>query len=299
MADGLLEDLTVVIPAYRCAKYLPATVRSALECPSAMVLIAEDAGGDQTLATALRLRDENPNRIRVMENPRNLGMTGNWNSAFSQVKTPWALKLDGDDLIAPQYVQKAMEFLRTHTEAGVIAGKFTKIGPQDGLEQSPELTEPPADLEKICGAAALEFIFRWTPPPCSASMIFQMQAWRKAGGFDQKLNWCSDREIWFRIARNHPIGWYPGTAAYYRVLETSVTSNYRDADRFCFELSYMFAQAGKIWRDPEFKMKFRGKYFHNAGSCIKSILRRAKRREFSGIPDRLREAVKNIDRIFM
>jgi len=292
-----MEDLTIVIPAYRCAKYLPATVKSALACAGARILISDDASGDETPATARKLKGENPGRIVVAENQKNLGMTGNWNSAFRQVQTPWALKLDGDDLIAAQYVQQAMEFMRANKGEGAIAGRFARMGAEENLDGPPALNEKPAEVEKISGKESLDFIFRWDPPPCSASMIFQMDAWRAAGGFDEKLNWCSDREIWFRIARNHAIGWYEGTAAWYRVLETSVTANYRNADRFCFEMSYMFSRAGKLWNEPEFKGKFRGAYFHNAGSCVKSIWRRAKRREFSGMSSRMEEAMKNLGRM--
>jgi len=297
MPGETLDDLTIVIPVYRCAKYLPSTVNSALACDGAKILISDDASGDDTPATARRLTDENPARITLVENPQNLGMTGNWNSAFRQVQTPWALKLDGDDLIAAQYVQQAMEFLRAGKDVGVTAGRFARIGAQDNLDSPPALDESPVELKKISGDDALDFIFRWDPSPCSASMIFQMQAWRDVGGFDPKLNWCSDREIWFRIARHHPVGWYSGTAAWYRVLDTSVTANYRNADQFCFELSYMFAQAGKIWNQPELKGKFRAAYFHNAGSCVKSIWRRAKRGEFTGMGSRLAEAMKNLDRM--
>jgi len=45
------DDLTAIIPAYRCANFLPAAVQSLLQCPIS-IIITEDCGGDDTLPVA-------------------------------------------------------------------------------------------------------------------------------------------------------------------------------------------------------------------------------------------------------
>src|SRR3954469_22558012 len=98
--DDLLNDLTVVIPAYRCGKFLPATVASALRPPGTHVLIAENGGGDDTPQVALDLQKKYPDRIRVTTNEKNIGMTPNWQKAVSSVQTPYTHYLSADDIIS-------------------------------------------------------------------------------------------------------------------------------------------------------------------------------------------------------
>ena len=71
------RDLTVVIPAYRCAPFLPAAVLSAVACGPAAVLIAEDASGDETASVARELAISSRSLVSLTENTSNLGMTAN------------------------------------------------------------------------------------------------------------------------------------------------------------------------------------------------------------------------------
>lgn len=268
------SGLTIVIPAYRCARYLPATVESALACAGARVLIAEDCGGDQTLNVARELERRNPDRIGVVANPRNLGMTGNWQQALSAVATPLALKLDGDDIVRPEYVAAAVKFLEAHPEVGVVGGGVKEVDERFGVEEPvPRDSDGGGFFRDFSGSEALRFIIEWAPYPASSSTIYRMEHWREAGGFDVGLKWCSDREIWFRLARRGAVGFYTGTAIYYRVLPTSESARARRGDLYCYELSRMLRRAKREWGDASPGRMMRKAFLVNAKAFFGSATR--------------------------
>ena len=290
-------ELTIVIPAYRCARYLPATVRSALECAGTEILIAEDASGDGTVQVARQINRQFPDRVRLIENTRNLGMTANWRNAFEQVRTPWALKLDGDDLINPAYLAAALSIIRTQSNFMVIAGGLEEIGPDAYLaEPPPSHSINPESFKSYAGIDALRVCMAWTPVPCSSSMIFNMDIYQRVGGFASALSWCPDREIWFRLARHGPIVICEGLAAFYRVLPESITAITKRADRQCFEHSQMFRLAERFWPEPAARKLFRRVFFRSSGSFVKSAWRALLRARAQEIPDRLGNGTRDLCR---
>lgn len=283
-----LNDLTIVIPAFRCSKYLPTTIKSALQCEGAHILIAEDASKDETIEVARTWHDAYPDRISLIENPVNLGMTANWQNAFQQVKTPFCLKLDGDDIILFEYVQVALAWLREEQEVSILAGKSQKISSQDYLDPDLIVLLNKASVctpIKIKGIDACRFVLRWYPLPCSSSTFYRMDTWHLVGGFDQQLCWCSDKEIWFRIARVAALGWYSDEAVLYRVHPENTTAKVTREDRRCYDCDHMFTKAAKIWPEAELRNSFCWRLLEISKSYFVSVVRSLKRKP-SEIPDR-------------
>ena len=284
-------DLTIVVPAYRCAPYLPATLASALRCEGARILVAEDAGGDDTLEVARRWQARHPDRITVLQNPRNLGMTGNWQSTIAQVQTPFALKLDGDDVVVPSYVSAAVQSLRANERLGIIGGGMRTITPAEYVHPTEveALADPaaPRPVEVLSGRDACRFVLRWDPFPCSSSTIYRMSAWRAVGGFDVGLSWCSDREIWFRVARGWSVAFDPAVAVLYRVHANSSTGAHGSSDRYVYEFDRMLRSAVRVWPEPELRRDFRRSLRVNTKAYFGSAWRAVKRRRFGEVLPRI------------
>ena len=288
------NDLTIVIPAFRCSKYLAATIKSALLCEGSHILIAEDGSKDETLELARKWCSDYPDRISLIENSINLGMTANWQNALRQVKTSFCLKLDGDDIILPEYVHIALTWLRRNPEVGILAGKPKIISSQEYLEPDmvSQLTKTSVYTPiQIRGIDACRFILKWHPLPCSSSTFYRMDAWNQVGGFDQQLNWCSDQEIWFRVARIAAIGWYNGDAVLYRVHSENTTAKVTREDRRCYECDYMLTKAARIWPEAQLRFYFCWRLLQISKSYFASVLRSLKRQP-SEIPYRSYRGVK-------
>ncbi|MGD0462315.1 MAG: glycosyltransferase [Tepidisphaeraceae bacterium] len=285
------RDLTIVIPAYRCARFLPATVRSALRCGEMPILIVEDHAPDDTLETAQALAKQNPGRITVVAQPKNLGTTRNWQSALEQVRTPLTLKLDDDDIIDPPYVQAAMEFLEEHPKVGIVAGADHDIPEDFGVGEDLAnsdfpVTDSPvtaADFREYSGVDAAELVLRADPYPGSSSTIYRMSTWREVGGFDANLGWCADREIWFRVALHASIAQTKREVVFHRMHPIGVTGNFRRGDRFCYEWSYMYRKTRRAWPQRELTPLFRRHMAVNSKAFFGSCRRAARAGRFKEI----------------
>src|SRR5512132_2553477 len=86
------EELTIVVPSFRCGAYLPAAVASAVHSPAGRILIADDGSGPEDLAVAERLAAAHPGRVRVVASGVNRGAAANMNAAVEQVETPYFAK---------------------------------------------------------------------------------------------------------------------------------------------------------------------------------------------------------------
>src|SRR5271156_3632070 len=100
-----LPKLSICIPAYNRAKYLPALLDSVLiqDYPFAEIVIAED-GSPERAAIAAIVRDyqaRGVGNIRYFENERTLGFDGNLRSLFPRATGDYCVMMGNDDLLCP------------------------------------------------------------------------------------------------------------------------------------------------------------------------------------------------------
>ena len=86
------------------------------------LLIGEDASSDRTLALALRLQQQHPERIRVLHAERNVGITANFLRLVARARGRYLALLEGDDYWTdPSKLRLQLELLRRHPEAACAA----------------------------------------------------------------------------------------------------------------------------------------------------------------------------------
>ncbi len=98
--------VSVLVPAFNDSQYLPSALGS-LEKQTFRdfeVLISDDCSTDSTVKVAGKWRDKD-DRIKIIHNPNNLGMTANWNSALNHANGKYIVKLDADDAMNPKCIE--------------------------------------------------------------------------------------------------------------------------------------------------------------------------------------------------
>jgi glycosyltransferase involved in cell wall biosynthesis len=198
----IARDLTIVIPAYRCARYLPAAIESALHCRPAMILVASDGGGLDVPRIAQSYERNHPARLRVLYRRRRRGAALNVNLAVHCVTTPYFAKLDGDDILTPRHLEAAMQIISQRPSLAIVAGHERRIEANDWLNFQPDSFapyQPDPSPTILSGIDAFRFILAWNPNPCSSGCIYRTEAFRQIGGFDPSMPWGEDWEIWFRF----------------------------------------------------------------------------------------------------
>ena len=114
MSEALQPVVSVIMPAYNCADFLPAAVASvrAQTVNNWELIIVDDHSGDDTLAVAQQLAASD-SRIRVLANEQNLGVSLTRNRAIAEARGAFIACLDSDDLWLPQKLEIQISALAT------------------------------------------------------------------------------------------------------------------------------------------------------------------------------------------
>ena len=115
--------VSVVIPCYNYARYLPQAVGSALSQRGVRteVIVVDDKSTDESLAVAQRLAADNP-AVTVLANQRNGGMVETFNRGLARATGEFMVRLDADDLLTPGALARAVDVFRAHPRVGLVYG---------------------------------------------------------------------------------------------------------------------------------------------------------------------------------
>jgi glycosyltransferase involved in cell wall biosynthesis len=273
------RELTVIVPAHRCAPYLQVAAASVLHGPCSRVLLAVDGDGDETLETALRLEAAYPKRVRVVSSPTVRGAARNVNDAAAHVDTPFFAKLDGDDVLLPGFLESAFPFIASNPGVAVIAGHEMRIDADEVMEFRPILLPRARSIaapRRMGGAEAYRFILQWNPNPCSSGAIYRTEAFREVGGYDEQISWGEDWEIWLRFAKRWEVAYTDTASALYRIHQQSQTANSAMKNRLCFGYDAVYRRAAEICDDPEVLPLIRRAFFGVAKHYVGAASREAR-----------------------
>ena len=120
--------LSIIVPCYNQAEYLPETLDSVLrqtfqdwEC-----IVVNDGSPDNTSEVANRYVKLD-SRFKLVES-ENKGLSGARNTGIRASSGQFILPLDSDDIIMPQYAQLAMERFRRFPETRLVYCHAKKFG---------------------------------------------------------------------------------------------------------------------------------------------------------------------------
>lgn len=189
--------VTVVIPCYNYAHFLPQATRSALDQTGVQidVIIVDDASSDHSLQVAQDIAKRD-SRVRVLSNALNIGPVHTFNRGLSEASGEFLVRLDADDLLTPESIARAVAVARAFPSVGLIYGHPLHFSgsdlPQPRLKATKWTVWPGRQwLGKRC-RQGLNVI-------TSPEVVMRMSTVRVVGG-QQPLAHTHDMEMWLRIA---------------------------------------------------------------------------------------------------
>ena len=177
--------LSVIVPCYNQAQFLPEALASVQaqtyqdwEC-----IIINDGSPDNTADVAQEWVKKDL-RFRYIEKP-NGGISSARNEAISAARGELVLPLDADDLIAPSFLDKAVEFFHKDGVKRVVACQVEFFGVISGIWK-PKV----ADIEQLVHFNDIV-----------ASSVYRKSLWQELGGYDENMKLgMEDWDFWLRAA---------------------------------------------------------------------------------------------------
>lgn len=115
--------VTVVVPSYNYARYLPDAVHSILSQRGVTVdaIIVDDASTDNSVEVARRLAAEDK-RISVLVHKKNTGPVTTFNDGLAEARGEFLVRLDADDVLTPGSLERSVIVAQHFPSVGLVYG---------------------------------------------------------------------------------------------------------------------------------------------------------------------------------
>ncbi|WP_164100389.1 glycosyltransferase [Candidatus Laterigemmans baculatus] len=156
--------------------------------PDWELVAIDDASTDRT-AEILREFAAADSRIRILRNRQNLGLAASLNIGWQAARHDLIARMDGDDWMFPERLERQQQFLRSHADVDVLgtaAELFDSQGTELGIARRPE------SHAELCGK-----IYRETPF-IHPSVMMRRSFLERTGGYDASLRRSQDYDLWMR-----------------------------------------------------------------------------------------------------
>ena len=153
------------------------------------VVCVNDASADDSLMKLLKWQSiYGPERLLVISNEKNLGVTKSLNRGLSQARTKYTARIDADDWWEKSKLEKQMKFLKSNPDYKIIGCNYINYNGSQGKKIS-----TPEDNETI----RRNIIKR--NPFAHSCVIYDTELVKKVGGYDESIKYGGDYDFYLRL----------------------------------------------------------------------------------------------------
>jgi glycosyltransferase involved in cell wall biosynthesis len=186
--------VSVIIPNYNHADYLPAAIDSILNQDYAdyEIIVVDDGSKDHSQAVGKRYEGQ----IQYIYQD-NQGLSAARNTGLNAARGEFIALLDADDMYEPNFMSHLLAALKSNPDAdGIICGYQFVDDQNQTLPQWESRDIAATDLYRIL----LDGNFL-----VPESIIVRRKCYEAVGGFDVSLRACEDWDMWLRISKQFDI----------------------------------------------------------------------------------------------
>ncbi|MEW6264299.1 MAG: glycosyltransferase family A protein [Thermodesulfobacteriota bacterium] len=209
--------LSVFMPNYNHARHLPAALDSLLaqSYRPREIIVLDDASTDASVEIIESYAVRDP-RIRLIRNDRNLGVVASLNRLIEMAAGPYLFGLAADDKILPGFLEKSMNLLARHPQAGLsstLSHIMDENGRRRGVFMNPLSGDQAGYLAPDQCLSLLRYRGNFTH---SNATIYRKEALIEAGGFRPELASHCDAFVQQVIVLRHGACFIPEPLAAWR-----------------------------------------------------------------------------------
>lgn len=217
--------MSVVMSAHNELPYVRRAVESIFQqtWSDFEFVIVDDASDDGT-ETYLRDVASDSDRVRLLVNETNRGLTASLNRALSEATGEYIVRLDADDRAYEDRIERQVEYMQNHPEI-VAAGTWYEVVDSEGTVVNS--VEPPTSTDAVRKA-----LIKYNPI-CHPSIIIRREAIEAVSGYDERYPRAQDYDLWFRLLREGGIANVPNTLTQRRYTDDCISVFAEDEQLRC------------------------------------------------------------------
>jgi glycosyltransferase involved in cell wall biosynthesis len=210
--------ISVLMPAHNASRFLPEAIESVLVQTHRdfEFLIIDDGSTDDTLriARSFAMRD---NRIRIIDH-ENIGMGASLNHAMREAKGKWIARIDADDRMVPNRLERQLIFLQDHPNLAVASSLVHYI------DETGSIIGQNASRFTTREGVAEAVVNHWPIGFHHPAAIFRKDIIEKIGGYRPQFWPADDMDLWNRVVEaEYEVLVQPEYLTKYRIHGSSVT----------------------------------------------------------------------------
>jgi len=184
-------SVSVIMSTYNCADTIRESVDSILNQTfrDFEFIIVDDGSKDSTYSILIQYAKKD-DRIKILKNQKNLGLTRSLNRAIKQARGVIIARQDADDVSLPQRFAKQMKYFHKNPKYSMLGTNFIAIN-ESGREIG--RSKLPTNLKKITRGMDGDNYF------CHTSVMIRADVLKSLGGYENRYRYSQDSELWLRL----------------------------------------------------------------------------------------------------
>lgn len=191
-------------------------------------IIVDDASTDNSLSI---IESYNDDRIRIIKNENNIGLTKSLNKALEYANGEFVARMDADDISLPERFERQVEFLRTNPDV-IVCGTWVKfIGKWKELGYSNETicrSIPDRETYRIM------LLFGNYPNIVHPTAMFRNEYLiENCIKYDEKFKYAQDYKMWVKCSEFGECANVPELLFEYRVHNNAISTSKKGIQEEC------------------------------------------------------------------
>jgi glycosyltransferase involved in cell wall biosynthesis len=244
--------ISVIIPCYNHAQYLPEAIRSvqAQTYKPVEIIVVNDGSADDTEVVAKQFED-----VKYIYQT-NRGLSAARNTGIEHSSGEYLVFLDADDWLYEDALATNHKYLQAHPEAMFVSGGHDKISFRSS--GNGEII-PEKDVEVETNH--YWHLLQGNYIGMHAAVMYRRSVFNEFK-FDETLRACEDYDLYFKIARSYPVGHHTKKIAAYRWHQQNMSANSDMMLKTVLQVldrqlpllrnsseKFAFREGHKIWKD--------------------------------------------------
>ena len=207
-----MKKVSIIMPCYNDGVYIEEAIESVKSqtYPNVELIIIDDGSDEETTVNIINnLEGEN---VKVLHTNR-LRPAGARNFGIAQATGEYILPVDADDIIEPDYVEKAVQIMERNENIGIVYCHADLFGESSGRWELPDYSTESMLLDNVIFVTAM----------------FRKADWEVVGGFNTDMHdGMEDYDFWLSIIElEREVYQLPEILFHYRIKPVSRTTNFQ------------------------------------------------------------------------
>lgn len=216
----MAASVTVVMPAHNTEKLIGGAIQSVLDqtFTDFELWVLENGSTDKTSEVARSYASDS--RVQVFELGK-IGFQGALECALEYAKTEYIARMDSDDVVFPNRLERQMRFLNKHPEYAMVGTQYALMTPFGHIFERADMDSQEITIESMLLRPWLNG--RQRRFFADSSVIFHREFAKSVGGYDPEFT-MGDVPLWLRILLGGGRGWQLAETLYVQLLRSNSLS---------------------------------------------------------------------------